>query len=177
MRKTKRMKAMEKSKKAMKPVLKEILLAQEKGEFTINIPFDKDGNLHMVMDKIALIENPITPQFQNMLFAIAWAIMEGKTMEDIKGGKDYKKEIKKYLPDFLEMQKKEGKSIFSLFLDENADIFLSLCEQDPFLPPFPDSKHMDMLRNMILVAFLTDKHEDFIPFLNNLDHKATSIAD
>ena len=169
MKKRKRTKTRKSSKETIKRFLREILQAQEKGEFIINIPFDKDGNLHIFIKKIALIGNPITPQFQKVLLAIAWGILEGKTMEDIKdgGGKDYKEEIKKYLPDLLEIQKNEGKYFFSLFLDENADISLSIYGQESVFPPLPDSKDMDMLRNMILVAFLADKRKNFMPFLES----------
>jgi len=172
MKKTKIMKVRKKSKKTIKSLLKEILQAQKKGGFTIIMPFDKDGNLHILIKELALIGNHIAPQFQNILFAILWAMMEDKTMEDIESGKDYKKEIDKYLPEFLERQEKEGEYVFSLFLDENADIFLKLFGVDIEFPPLPNNESLDCLRNMILVTFLLKKQKNRLPFLENLDRKS-----
>ena len=163
---------MEKSKKLIKPYLKEILLAQEKDEFTINLPFDEDCNLFVFIPKIAILEIRLTPQFQNTLFAILWTLMGDKTIKDIEGGgrEDYKKEIEKYMPDFMDKQEK-GDIAISLFLDKNADFCLKLFGVDIQFPPLPNNESLNHFRTMVLAAFLSYKHEDFIPFMKRLNRR------
>lgn len=164
MKKTRRTKISEKS---MKRYLKEILQAQEKGEFEIALPFDKDGNLFIVITGKAVIENPINQKFQNGVLAILWAFMEGKGPEDVESGKDYKKEIEKHMPELIDTQKK-GKTILSLLIDDNANFRLKVFGIDAGLPPFRNIKDLDYLRYMLLIVFLAEKNENFLPIMENL---------
>jgi len=167
MKKTRRTKISEKSKKSIKRYLKEILKAQEKGEFEIALPFDEDGNLFIVITGKAVITNPINPKFQNGVLAILWAFMEGKGPEDVESGKDYKKEIEKHMPELIDTQKK-GETILSLLIDDNANFRLKVFGIDAGLPPFRNIKDLDYLRYMLLIVFLADKNENFLPIMGNL---------
>ena len=163
------------SKETMKPFLKEILQAQEKGKFTINLPFDKDANISAVFGEKVIFERQLSPSLQEALLGLLLIQLEHKTIKDIKRemkkGKNYKREIEKYMLAIMDVQEKGG-YVFSLVFDENADFCMKLFSRDDKFPPFPNNEVWDDFRYEILVAFLLNKQENLIPFSDKFDCKS-----